>query len=293
VRGDIVEGGRITGNRTLLHHYTRSGGLLGVIGNGTLWATHLRYLNDSREFEYVFRLAVDYLERIDAVRGLARSTPALAREIERVLPHFHSTGAHPVPVDRFVVSLSEQPDDLSQWRAYGSLGDAYSVDFDADTLRAVAASQGWTLEQVGYGENARFAEIVGALTRAFRSVQGTAEPDLTSTVEALGRELSAYAPLVKHEAFSAESEWRLISPPIAPGDGSLVKYRPGRSTLVPYVELGGATAHPTPRLIDAIVGVTVGPGPDNDLAATAVLGYLGTRGIHVGVGWSDIPYRSV
>ena len=36
----------------LLYHYTRAGGLLGIVQGHSIWATDIRYLNDGNEFRY-------------------------------------------------------------------------------------------------------------------------------------------------------------------------------------------------------------------------------------------------
>jgi hypothetical protein len=48
-------------------------------------------------------------------------------------------------------------------------------------------------------------------------------------------EFYSVAASIKHPAFSAEVEWRLVSPPIDLKD-KCVQFRPGKTTLVPYIE---------------------------------------------------------
>jgi hypothetical protein len=53
-------------NRTpedVLYHYTSQKGFLGIVEKKKLWATHIRYLNDSQEFEYAIALARTQLEK--------------------------------------------------------------------------------------------------------------------------------------------------------------------------------------------------------------------------------------
>ena len=39
-----------------LYHYTTQVGLLGIVRNREIWATHTQYLNDSREFSYAVQM---------------------------------------------------------------------------------------------------------------------------------------------------------------------------------------------------------------------------------------------
>src|SRR2546430_1425649 len=43
----------------LMFHYTDRAGLIGIIQSKTVWATHIRYLNDSSEYSYTSNLALE------------------------------------------------------------------------------------------------------------------------------------------------------------------------------------------------------------------------------------------
>ncbi|MGA2673692.1 MAG: hypothetical protein ABSE99_10740 [Terracidiphilus sp.] len=45
--------------KDLLYHYTDQRGLLGILGSQNIWATHIRYLNDSSEY----KLGLDIVKR--------------------------------------------------------------------------------------------------------------------------------------------------------------------------------------------------------------------------------------
>lgn len=42
-----------------LYHYTDAAGLLGILDNNSLYATHVAYLNDSQELAYGMQMAVE------------------------------------------------------------------------------------------------------------------------------------------------------------------------------------------------------------------------------------------
>src|SRR5262245_10539375 len=44
-----------------LYHYTSQKGLLGILDSQALWATNLRYMNDSQEFQHALALAASVL----------------------------------------------------------------------------------------------------------------------------------------------------------------------------------------------------------------------------------------
>ena len=47
----------------ILYHYTTQEGLLGIIKDKVIWATHTQYLNDQAEFSYALRLAEEEISR--------------------------------------------------------------------------------------------------------------------------------------------------------------------------------------------------------------------------------------
>lgn len=53
----------------VIYHYTNQDGLLGIIGNNTLWATNILYLNDYKEhiigkelLDIVFKSSIEKIE---------------------------------------------------------------------------------------------------------------------------------------------------------------------------------------------------------------------------------------
>lgn len=281
-------------SRKRVYHYTRTSGLAGILKSSTLRATLLHYMNDNREYLYVYRQAVEYLRRIPDIKKHAEESPELALAIQEDLPRVKETVPTGKDAHRFVISFTEAEDDLSQWRAYGGIGEGYTLGFSATGLYDLArAMPGWSFVKCGYGEGAQHSNVVSALKRAFASYKASGRKDAEAAVEALQNALAVYAPIVKHEAFVAEREWRLISPPLSVfRDEDGVEYREGSTTLIPYV----AVKLPLNGPEDApgrLAGVSVGPGPNPDLALHSVLGLLATRGIYVGVSLTRAPYRSL
>ncbi|ADB76087.1 DUF2971 domain-containing protein [Geodermatophilus obscurus] len=267
-----------------LCHYTSGQGLLGIVQAREIWATHILYLNDHTEYQSVYDDAKSLLERITVLRELSHEAPRLRDAILSNLGPI--TRGRPAGV--FVASLSENWDDLSQWRGYTQPGDGYGVVFDPEVLRAHAVSEGWTLEKCLYGSRS-VSTLVSIIRETFTRYIGGGwthdEAGATSAVMDLSQKILPIAPLVKHEAFAAENEWRLISPPLYYKNERL-EFRPGRSFLVPYLRF--KYADPGER---AIMHVSVGPGPNADLAVQAVLAVIGQNGLNCGCGATGAPYR--
>lgn len=92
------------------------------------------------------------------------------------------------------------------------------------------------------------------------------------------------APVIKHQAFSEEQEWRLVLPAASVWDPRM-RFRDGGTLLTPYLSI--ALSSPPP-----IRTVFVGPTPHPDLEARATSGLLTTSGLpEAKVQNSTIPYR--
>jgi hypothetical protein len=245
--------------RRILYHYTNETGLLGIVSTGALHATVARFLNDASEIMHAFRLAAEYASvasrsvGVGAVRDGLDAFVEYVREVGNVEPNV------------CMVSFSEDPNVLSQWRAYGG----YSVGFDFALLSE--PSNGWRLLRCRYTDSEQRSLVSAAVDRSIRDAT-TSQAEPTDVREALRQALHSrvlqLAPALKHPDFHEEREWRLVSPPIGATE---LKSRVGRHSLVQYA------VTPLPRREDGtlpIDEVFVGPGPHQELAISGVAGLL-------------------
>lgn len=247
-----------------LWHYTNGGALLNILKTKALWATHIRYLNDGREFIYALELA-----REDITRRLAGNLieedarPALQQAHDRLA----TTGVGG-DADVFVCSLTAQGDQLSQWRGYTSPGDAYCLGLP--TLYLLSRSlTNWQLRECIYGEEQHRAAIEYTING---SLGRLAADKVDEFVADLVGGLTAIAPDLKHASFKEEEEWRLVRYPPQflkdPTEGNAsVEFRAGHYSIIPYTEW--------PLVRDDMgkfkAVVRVGPGPYPELSGAAVL----------------------
>jgi hypothetical protein len=93
---------------------------------------------------------------------------------------------------------------------------------------------------------------------------------------------SSESTFFKDSAFEEEHEWRLVC------SGNIdymgVKFRPGRSHLVPYITL--------PLEDVPIKEIIVGPGPSRDLDERALRNLIDARHYDFRVTRSDVPFRN-
>jgi hypothetical protein len=111
--------------------------------------------------------------------------------------------------------------------------------------------------------------------------------------------LHRIAPTIKHPAFQAEQEWRVISRPLGSSRTQLA-YRPGKSMVTPYYKIAvGKTSKP--ETLRSIRRIVLGPTPHPEISELSIRSLLsrerlqsffGTDGEATPVDQSVIPYRA-
>ncbi|WP_319617733.1 DUF2971 domain-containing protein [Rhodococcus opacus] len=304
-------------NSSILYHYTDAVGLAGIVNPSSwpvkyesnelaygtaakLWASDVRYMNDSSELKFgaeVFR---------EQFRS-ASADPAVNTELREVFGKLASW----FDPDRlfewglrcFATCLCEKGNLLSQWRGYAGGVGGYAVGFSWESIalntwafhpETTAMGTGTvpaTLRRVVYGEDeatkAAIQFVQGVVSGSGFLVSGPdGKLDMFMLAASAFREIAA----VKDPAFEQEHEWRLTTE----GD---VKYpanlRAGRSGLVPYLELAvnlGANSDAQPHR--TIAELVVGPGPNQLAQVAAARELLRNHGHDPDVVVpSDIPFR--
>lgn len=109
----------------LLYHYTSPEGLKGIIENKTLFATDLRYMNDSAEYRYVLEMIKN---NIDVLCGDdEKIKDGVLFSVDLALFHGLSD-----PIHRYSISFSMQEDSLTMWNYYtkGDSVKGYAIGFE-------------------------------------------------------------------------------------------------------------------------------------------------------------------
>jgi hypothetical protein len=259
-----------------LYHYTSQHGLLGIAEKRKLRATDIRYLNDSQELELALVLAKQYMGKEQNSGEQKR-----ARFAEKVLTALEMLDAEKFRV--YVASFSSQGDQLSQWRGYCPTGAGFSLGFNRDDLVIIATGQGFSLVPCLYCEDEQ-SKLISELASTARETKTDVPPDKLFVLL-----LVKWAAAIKDKGFKEEEEWRLVSAQFK----SEPLFRPGKSFLVPYVEMDLTNQH-TPRYeMDCIDSVTVGPTPHRDLSERSVRDAFDRYKVKCGTTFpSEIPFRS-
>ena len=293
-------------------HYTDSVGAQGIVGSGQLWASSILSLNDSEEYRYGARLLHDLVQKVST----SRAVPALQKGfIEKVALLVMES----MPYRRFFVCCaSEDPDSLSQWRAYGG-GVGYAVGLDVtddgalDILDETAPKRRPSRSTM-HGMDGTFlswakvlyerAEQEGLLLKGLSTLANVPDELVdrrSMRVEYAAGFLSSLTILCKHPSFRDEKEVRMIAS--VPEGHPSIKFRPGRFGVTPYVRI----VQPPPGVESTgpmfwrgvarqgrlpVSAVNVGPSPHADSAADGMRQLLVANRLgSIPLGHADTPFR--
>lgn len=273
---------------SILWHYTTQPGLIGIIGSRELWASHIRFLNDSRELGH----SLDIFEQVlQAASDAGRIAAAMVRTIISSIRQTHEPDARH---STFVTSLSQAEDDISQWRAYAPGEVGYAMGFNPARFPK-DQTEAWPVRLMPCiydrsEQEAAFNEI----SETILSMLSVTTP-LTDAIRVRVSSLAflnfmRLAPRFKHRAFKHEQEWRLASQRDAVGSKTLRGVRSARSFLVPHLRL------PLAELLDlGLDEIIVGPCQYPELAVAGLRSLLDSHDISrdVRIRQSKVPFRSV
>lgn len=271
----------------ILHHYTGRAGLVGIIESRTLWATHIRNLNDESEIRYSRELLGALAERLRPEYGDDWAGSVVCGAVTALATATTSP-------DTFVASLCDDGDNLGQWRGYGGQGGGFAIGFDRERLREVVKAQHYELIQLMYGPSEQEHQLETALSDAVRIVaQWGADP--TSAPPALDQLLLlglgfTYATLsIKNPYFRDEREWRLAHMVVPGISEARARTRKGLGADVRYEEIALADG---PTGETPLVEVVIGPLSRSSSSVAEVLRLLDQNGMdHVQVRQSIGPLR--
>ena len=242
-----------------LYHYTTQTGLLGIIKDRQVWATHTQYLNDRREFLHAVDLVRGEIQRLLDERNTGQEAASEGRK--EALNRMHEMLLmSPEHINVCVCSFSEDSDSLSQWRAYGG-SSGFAIGFSPEVLGAAVERQKFSLAQCIYDPQTQ-QDIVRALVEEVLEEHlarnpATEDKEFDDVFWKTGGNLLPYlyqyAPMLKDQSFAEEREWRIISGPIFAQD---LDYREGRSLIIPYYRLPLWEESQKTEIFEIIVGPT-------------------------------------
>lgn len=236
-----------------LFHYTTWDGLMGIIKNQTLWATHYKFLNDFTEIVFFRDKLIELL--VPHVLEIYKKTIAQSFENEDTInqagglkyraqidtERFIDTMYRITGNDIYILSFCGQYEDsyinqnglLSQWRAYGIDG-GFALIFDTKKLETIFAKEvtkfsysSIILSEIIYSNNEKkfkeeLSDDISKIAKMVDLLHNNVKEEVF-----LKEAEKAYAPFMhcissyKHRGFSEENEVRAVVLPTNIDEGYL------------------------------------------------------------------------
>lgn len=275
-----------------LYHYTTFTGLLGIVKSGVLWASDIRYMNDSAEMKHTVDLiGTEVARRITDGHKNSNLLNQFLDWVSHRITHGHML---------FCASFRSSGNLLSQWRGYSPLGKGVSLGFNPEHLLRCAQNQSFRVGKCIYAPSDQsnlIKQVVDAVEILADELGGNADgperPPAESyyaVFEKIESDLLRIAAILKHPSFQEEEEWRIVSPVLTDYVTSPVLFREGTSMLVPYLEFGLVLKKNDPVPLEHIF---LGPTLNKNLSMNSLTMFLSKQGITPGNGitYCQIPYR--
>ena len=166
-----------------LFHYTTADGLLGITQNHVPRASHSRFLNDVSEPAHAQAVLKDVIDALKRTCSAGSLTEQLLGSFWAwalvALDSSNVTAPNPLGITissseaphLYVFCLSEEPDLLSQWRAYSEHGSGYALGFSSNGLKnLLRRTEGQYLVRVVYDKEAQFEQAQEELGRVVKLI---------------------------------------------------------------------------------------------------------------------------
>ena len=239
-----------------LYHYTTMSALFGMLNNLDeknddsirFWASHISYMNDPAEYNFFISALSNAVFRYEKLHGLSK-------RYFRLKQAYDTIGA--LAGDFYILSLSENQDNLSMWRAYGSNGQGVAIGFKTKDLKSIDIQKEneCDLKKIEYFD---YEELIGQfdkmeIEKIYKEL-GKAKMEIDKAI--LEKRI-----VYKDISYADEREWRIIK------QCTECNFREKSGLIVPYTEINipmGAIDH-----------IYIGPCANDQLSRLSLSKMLG------------------
>jgi len=244
----------------------------------TLRATHAKFFNDPYEYKLAISLLKTSMKRYERENSIEiRKSTSFDK---KSIGSFGIVAGHP-----FILSLSENSDDLTMWRTYGSDGKGVAIGLDKNMLIEYCNDKNTTnttLIRCAYKKEAILSNLTMYWKEWYDKIKF--ENKITSVSSfSFFFQISALCFSIKRAEYSNEKEWRLCK---NEWDVKNTKFLEKDGLIVPYIE------HHLPRSI--IKKILIGPCANRSLTKESIDIFLKTRKYEFdkeSIKISRVPYR--
>jgi hypothetical protein len=267
-----------------LYHYTNLEGLFGIIESNGFWATHIKYLNDSKEFLHGLELCH---EVIDSFQELTSEQEQFFQSLKGKLEEEDE--------DHFVISLCPNGDLLSQWRGYSGGQYGVSLGFDIKKLTRYTTPRDNEYifpQKVIYNREEQKEIILSILNIGLKYIESKGL-DLYFLPREIARVMKYFIILFKDASFQEENEWRIVTTNFRDSEGThSVNFRVRKNVILPFVKLRFREAMKEEQVNLPIQNIIVGPSESSEFTIESIQYYLKERNyLGTTITPSAIPFR--
>ncbi|WP_433780448.1 DUF2971 domain-containing protein [Flavobacterium anhuiense] len=272
-----------------LYHYTNLDSLIGIVSNNEFWLSNLYFQNDKQEYEIGLNYFKKYLvskkkEFKDNPKNLVFLN-SLDSAISHLELHSHI----------YTLSLSEEPDLLSQWRGYAD--NCRGTRLQLTSLEKLKANQMQLLPCL-YSEEEHIDYVAHIYNTSIKIFNETKEEGKTDKKDFSDYEkpfsdailkagqyflstVNVACAIIKNRSFSEEKEWRLIN-----FTKPQVFFRSRSHYVIPYIKMN------MPDLKNILTEVMICSTPEREVTQKSIQYLLNNKGFHsTSISNSTIPYR--
>lgn len=271
-----------------LYYYTTTDTMRYILENGDIFATNIRYMNDSEEYinglEGLWKLA-NNREMIEKWQGNNSRKDILTEDIQKVFTRENLT-ENQQDMEYYSISFCEKNDLLSQWAIYAKeSGVSIKMDFGKGIYNFSATSTedgektkwGLSPEKVYYFtyDSAEGTDEEWENT-AFEILEKLYPKDSLDLVEGKKENWKYISAFIKRHDFYQEAERRLVFRPGAAAFPPLIEYRMDKKVLKPYIDVVCENGWP-------ITEIMIGPGFNQQVVYDSVIHFMEHVKVMIGI----------
>lgn len=267
----------------ILYHYTSIATLLNILenikeGKICLRATHAKFFNDPFEYDYCLSLLKNSMRLFEKKKNIEK----------KISKGFHEMlfkDAVEITGSPYILSFSENQDDLSMWRSYGNDGAGVAIGFEKEKLIEYVKSQdSYNTELIKclYSKNKINEELFKNWENNYSQMKFN-DKSIGFTNFNFIINLITFSFKFKRKEYHLENEWRLCKNEY---DYELVKFRESEGLIIPYIN------HLLPKEI--IKEIIIGPCSERQLTRDSIAIFLRMKSLsNIELIQSKMPYRKV
>lgn len=219
-------------------HYTSIAGLMGIIEHEQLWATNIRFLNDEQEYQH----ALDLIKELLPTSKLKNWQPKneVHRDFLKDLEKKVEQMSWYTSDDVYTLSFTQETDLLSQWRGYCPGNNGYCIVFDVDKLFEAVKREyenSYCIKCVydAKEKEERLRKLLNGCWSQY--LTATDKKQRRAVLDNVEKEIRLLGSQFKDSSFEEEKEHRIVIISDYGPDDNRLKFREGRFSVIPYVEV--------------------------------------------------------